>query len=78
MYPTDWSAIGRFNEHKNTCRCGAVYSSHVKYSFAFTCLITRKPCPQCGSDRDIRKSEQGPDVETLHPDDVVLLPEESE
>lgn len=63
----DWSSFDGYSELTCYCRCvdgiGFVFRSHVKLVIVADSLkqITRKPCPNCESHSNLRKSESDPE-----------------
>ena len=70
MTTIDWSALDRYTEDTCECHCGATYRSHAKYSMADNGIVSRRPCPNCGSDRNLRKVSHGSEVFTIGADDI--------
>jgi hypothetical protein len=65
MQPIDWSQQDKFSEMTNECRCGATFRSHsklVRIDDGAWRLITRKPCPVCGSVDNVRSSRSDVEV----------------
>jgi hypothetical protein len=66
----DWDGFDEFAPNENVCRCGEVYVSHSKFYLAKKCIVTRRPCPKCGSDHDVRSSSSTePEVFTIGGDE---------
>lgn len=64
----DWSILDKYPADTCECHCGEVYRSHAKAvltddgTFA---LVSRRPCPGCGSDRSLRKVSSEPETMTI-------------
>ena len=54
----DWSKFDEFPENTNYCRCGTIFQSHSKCVIQNQIfgLFTRKSCPQCRKNNNIRRS----------------------
>lgn len=67
----DWSKRGPVTS-SCYCRCGCVFRSHaknVKVGDRWWC-VTQKPCPQCGSNEDVRRVSYDPESYTITKDDI--------
>jgi len=55
-YGIDWSGFDKYEESVCDCRCGTSFLSHDKLIKDGDRLkiVTRKPCPSCGRNDDIR------------------------
>lgn len=46
----NWTGHDAYSEEECDCRtCGHTFGSHAKFSGALIALVSRKPCPNCGS-----------------------------
>jgi hypothetical protein len=57
----DWSVFDKWSRSEIECRCGAYYPSHNKTVFydGRMTILTRNPCPACGSSIDhVRAARQ--------------------
>jgi hypothetical protein len=63
----DWSPFDSFSENTIECTCGATYRSHSKAVMSGTrfIIVSRKPCPGCGSSENIRRSSSDPEKMTI-------------
>lgn len=68
----DWTNFDQYPESTVTCVCGYSYRSHAKFvvldekthGIAGGCVIARKLCAMCGSER-MRGSRSDPETVTL-------------
>ena len=61
----DWSVIEKYPENTCTCRCGKDFRSHAKFDMSLPGLVSRKPCPGCGSYRNLFRASSDPETMTL-------------
>lgn len=62
----DWSEFDRFSEDTMHCRCGVVFRSHGKTVLTpHPHHVTRKPCPGCWKNNDIRRVVSDPEEFTI-------------
>lgn len=68
----DWSPFDALPEMTCHCRCGAIYRSHAKGVRADgeIAMISRQPCPQCGSNQNLWKIASEPEIWRIATDDV--------
>jgi hypothetical protein len=69
----DWSKHDTFPESTNTCRCGAVFRAHTKAVFdpapgGKARIVSRKPCPECGTYANLSGSSSDPETMTIRGD----------
>lgn len=55
----DWSEIEKYPEQIIDCRCGATFPSHAKFVGVISRMVSRKPCPSCGTRTNFRKVSSG-------------------
>lgn len=60
----NWSLSDKFPEDTVTCKCGAVFRSHVRAVTVDGKVVTisRKPCPKCGKDNSFRSVKSDPHI----------------
>lgn len=61
----DWTKFNKYPESTCYCRCEAVYRSHAKFDMTKPGLVTRKPCPACGSTENCRRVSDDPERVTI-------------
>lgn len=59
----DWSAF-TWPEDTCECRCGSSFRSHVKFVRDIG-MISRRPCPSCGSCNNLRAARSEPETYTI-------------
>lgn len=72
--PVDWTPFDNYSENTVTCRCGAVYRSHVKLTFNGNSPIlwSRKPCPTCNLfEGNVQKASSDPELMVSGPTQVL-------
>lgn len=62
-----WKHFDKFPENTIFCRCGAVFRSHSKAVMAEggMNLVSRKPCPSCGSSSNVWKAASDPETHSI-------------
>lgn len=62
-FAVDWSKFDGPPSQTCYCRCGGVYRSHAKTTRLGESLtiVSKDPCPDCGSHTDLRKVEGDPE-----------------
>ncbi len=59
----DWSVFDGDPENTIECHCGAVFRSHSKYAGKpISRMISKKPCPKCGTNYRLRRISSDPEV----------------
>ena len=58
----DWSKIEQYPKQTIECRCGAVFRAHARYSLIEGSVVTKEPCPGCGSFNTVRAARSDPEV----------------
>ena len=62
----DWSVFDKFSESTCACNCGAEFRSHAKSVFDPAArIVSRKPCPSCGRNDDLRRVASDTEVYAL-------------
>lgn len=66
MQEIDWSTFDDLPESECECRCGAIFRSHTKGIYRDRVLaISRKPCPSCGRNNNLRRVSSDPESFTI-------------
>jgi hypothetical protein len=67
MKPIDWSSFDQYPEHTCECSCGCTFRSHCKVVSDGIAMhiVTRKPCPTCGKDNELRSARSDPETMTI-------------
>jgi len=65
----EWRAFDPYPENTVYCHCGAVFRSHTKAVMRpVPRIISRKSCPSCGKDDDLRRASSDPERMTIGKD----------
>lgn len=57
----DWSSFDSDPQKTCKCNCGAEFRSHVKWTTS-NGKISRRPCPLCGRDDNLKEIYSDPEV----------------
>ena len=67
----DWSNFDAYSESTCYCRCMAIFRSHARFvANPEPGLVSRKPCPKCGSTDHLFRVSSDQETEVLSPGDV--------
>ena len=63
----DWSEFDKYSMNTIDCFCEAIYKSHCKGINIDRdyIVITREPCPSCGSQYNVKRAQSEPELWVL-------------
>jgi len=61
----DWSTFNKSAEQNCQCGCGSIFRSHAKFVSKLGKVVSRKPCPECGKNDDLRQTTIDWDSSTI-------------
>lgn len=63
---SDWAKFDTYPEATCYCRCGVVFRSHSQIDMHVCRSISRKPCPGCGKQDELRRVSHDPETDYIH------------
>ncbi len=61
-YDVDWTVFDQYPESTCYCNCDAIFRSHAKIVMSIRRSVSRKPCPDCGKNDNLRRVSSDPET----------------